>query len=67
MNEDLVSAAEAARLLSVAESTVYRYEKRGRLVPVRIDREGLRRRPQYRRSDVLALLPQDTAAAPTNM
>jgi DNA-binding transcriptional MerR regulator len=57
--EDLVEAAEAARMLGVERSTIRRYEERGRLVPVEVRHEGLRRKPLFRRSDVEALTPKE--------
>ncbi len=56
---DLIGASDAARLLGVERSTIKRYEERGRLVPVQIHYEGLRRKPLFRRADVEALRPAD--------
>jgi len=59
---DLIGASDAARLLGVERSTIKRYEERGRLVPVQIHYEGLRRKPLFRRADVEALRPPDPSA-----
>jgi DNA-binding transcriptional MerR regulator len=56
--ENLVDAAEAARILGVKRSTVHKYEERGKLVPVETRYEGLRRKPMFLRSDVEKLRPQ---------
>lgn len=52
---DLIEAADAARLLGVQRSTIRRYEERGKLTPVDIRYEGLRRKPLFNRADVEAL------------
>ena len=52
---DLIEAADAARLLGVQRSTIRRYEERGKLTPVDIRYEGLRRKPLFKRADIEAL------------
>lgn len=64
MEPDTVDAAEAARLLGVQRSTIKRYEERGKLTPVAVTFEGMRRRPKFKRADVEALRrPTDEPAA----
>lgn len=57
--EELISAAEAARLLGVDRSAIWHAEQRGKLTPVRVEWEGRRRRPLFERADVEALKPPD--------
>lgn len=52
-DEDLVTGAEAARILDIPRSQVAKYDERGKLPLARLDMEGKRRKPWYRREDVL--------------
>lgn len=51
-NEELISGADAARLMNAKRSEVTHYEKRGTLPVAKEEWEGNRRKPWYRRSDV---------------
>jgi DNA-binding transcriptional MerR regulator len=55
---DLISAAEAARILGVSREAIRAREERGSLVPAKVEWRGSQRRPQFRRSDVEALKAQ---------
>lgn len=50
--EDLLSGADAARLLGAKRSEITNYEKRGTLPLAKEEWQGHRRKPWYRRSDV---------------
>lgn len=54
---DLITAAEAARILGVKRQAIQGRVKRGTLVAVDERWQGAMRQPLYRRSDVLALRP----------
>ena len=49
--DDLLTYAEAARVLSVSRATLYRMIQRGNLTPVRLPIGG----PRIRRADLAAL------------
>ena len=51
-DDELISGAEAARLMNAKRSEVTHYEKRGTLPVAKEEWEGNRRKPWYRRSDV---------------
>ena len=53
--EDLVTGAEAARILNIPRSQVAKYDERGKLPLARLEMEGNRRKPMYRREDVLKI------------
>jgi hypothetical protein len=53
--EELITGADAARLLDVKRSEITNYEKRGKLPVAREDWQGHRRQPWYRRSDVMKI------------
>lgn len=55
---DLVTAAEAARILEAPRKRIKTYEDSGKLHPVKVERVGLQRKPYFRRSDVEALRDQ---------
>jgi len=55
---DLISAAEAARILGVSREAIRQREQSGSLVPAQVDYHGGQRRPRYRRADVEALRRQ---------
>lgn len=50
--EDLISGADAARLMNAKRSEITHYERRGTLPVAKEEWEGNRRKPWYRRSDV---------------
>ena len=50
--EELISGADAARLMNAKRSEITHYERRGTLPVAREEWEGNRRKPWYRRSDV---------------
>lgn len=54
-SEELVSAAEAARILGVSRQAITLRQKHGSLVPARVAYRGGQRRPLFRRADVEAL------------
>lgn len=56
--EDLISAAEAARILGVSREAIRAREEHGSLVPARVEWRGSQRRPKFRRGDVEALKRQ---------
>jgi hypothetical protein len=51
-DEELISGADAARLMNAKRSEITHYEKRGTLPVAKEEWEGNRRKPWYRRSDV---------------
>ncbi len=54
---DLISAAEAAKILGVSRQAIRAREESGSLVPVEVEWRGAQRQPKFRRSDVEALKP----------
>lgn len=54
-DEDLVTGAEAARILGIPRSQVAKYDERKSLPLARLEMEGKRRKPLYRREDVLRI------------
>lgn len=54
-DEDLVTGAEAARILGIPRSQVAKYDERGSLPLARLEMEGKRRKPLYRREDVMKI------------
>ena len=65
MNEetDLISAAEAAKILGVSREAIRAREEHGSLVPAAVEYRGAQRRPKFRRSDVEALRPRDPSSS----
>lgn len=62
-DEELVTAAEAARILGVSRQAVQGRLDRGSLTPVKFIYRGSQRRPMYRRADIEALRIQDSTNA----
>lgn len=59
MNEDdLISAAEAAKILGVSREAIRAREEHGSLTPAAVEWRGAQRRPKFKRSDVEALKPK---------
>jgi len=51
-DDELISGADAARLLGVKRSEISNYEKRKTLPLAKVEWQGNRRQPWYRRADV---------------
>ena len=60
---DLISAAEAAKILGVSREAIRAREEHGSLVPAAIEWRGAQRRPKFRRSDVEALRPNEDSSS----